>query len=169
MSRLRRLALHSRLFFVTTNLLRHAPAFCDVEFACVADVLGGARQRVPFALCGYCLMPDHLHAIIFPQETTTISEVMRRFKLSAYQTLRAAGHRRDPFWQGRFYDRALRTRREFDEALDYMHMNPVRRGLAAHPAAWPWSSARWFEEESGPVRVDVMRLPFDERATLRKG
>jgi putative transposase len=43
--------------------------------------------------------------------------------------------------KGRFYDRALRTRREFDEALDYMHMNPVRKGLAAHPAAWPWSSA----------------------------
>jgi putative transposase len=111
-------------------------------------------------------MPDHLHAIIFPQDETTISEVMRRFKLSTFQKLRTAKHRNEPFWQSRFNDHALRTRREFDDVLDYMHMNPVRKGLVADPAAWPWSSARWFEEETGPVRVDTMRLPFDPQARI---
>ena len=110
MSRIRRPILHSRFFFVTTNLLWQARAFSGLEFAYVADALGGTRDRVSFALCGYCLMPDHLHAIIFPQEETTISEVMRRFKLSTFQKLRTAKHRDQPFWQSRFHDHALRTR-----------------------------------------------------------
>jgi len=166
MSRLRRIALHSRLFFVTTNLLRSQRRFNDLEFASVAVALGELRVRVPFALCGYCLMPDHIHAIIFPDEETTISEVMRRFKLSTFQQLRHAGHRSSPFWQSRFYDHALRTRREFDDALEYMHWNPVRRGLVADPAAWPWSSARWLAEETGPIRMDVPRLRFDAQARV---
>ena len=32
------------------------------------------------------------------------------------------------------------TRGEFDEALDYMHMNPVRRGLVENPLTWKWSN-----------------------------
>jgi putative transposase len=166
MSRLRRIALHSRLFFVTTTLLRSQPPFSDLEFASVAAALGEMRAKVAFALCGYCLMPDHIHAIIFPQEETTISEVMRRFKLGAFQRLRHAGHRSAPFWQSRFYDHALRTRREFDDALEYMHWNPVRKGLVADPAAWPWSSARWLEEETGPIRMDLPRLRFDAQARV---
>jgi putative transposase len=26
--------------------------------------------------------------------------------------------------------------------IDYLHANPVRRGLAANPKDWEWSSAR---------------------------
>ena len=81
-------------------------------------------------------MRDHLHAIMFPHEETTISEIMKSFKLAAFQRLRAAGFRGKPFWQSRFYDHALRTRAEFDEALDYMHMTPVRKGLVGDPLAW---------------------------------
>ena len=114
-------------------------------------------------------MPDHVHAIVFPQQGTTISEVLRRFKLATFQRLRLSGLRVTGFWQSCFYDHALRTRKEFDDALEYMHNNPARRGLVEEPAAWPWSSARWFVDETGPVPVDVMRLPFDSRARIWKG
>ncbi len=80
-------------------------------------------------------MRDPVHAIVLPHEETTISNVMKRFKLTAFQRLRAAGFRSKPFWQSRFYDHALRTRGEFDEALDYMHMNPVRKGFVQDPLA----------------------------------
>ena len=41
------------------------------------------RERLPVAVCAYCFMPDHVHAILFPQENTTISNVMMRFKVAA--------------------------------------------------------------------------------------
>jgi hypothetical protein len=48
-------------------------------------------------------------------------------------------------------DRNIISRRELDEKINYMHNNPVRRGLVVHPADWPWSSARWYERRDGMI------------------
>jgi putative transposase len=41
------------------------------------------------------------------------------------------------------------------EKLEYMHANPVKRGLVRNPGAWIWSSYLFYEKgESGLVRVD---------------
>ena len=32
-------------------------------------------------------------------------------------------------WQGRFFDRALRTVQEYNEQVESIHLNPVRAGL----------------------------------------
>ena len=69
-------------------------------------------------------------------------------------------------WQSKFYDHALRSRQEYDEALSYIHMNPVRRGLVSEPGEWPWSSAGWIEERMGPIEIDFLRLPPEAKARL---
>ena len=71
----------------------------------------------------------------------------------------------DPFGS-RFYDHVLRTRGEFDEALEYIHMNPVVKGLVQDSFAWPWSSARWFVERQGPVEIDQIRLPCGPKSRI---
>ncbi len=44
--------------------------------------------------------------------------------------------------------------------LDYIHINPVKHGLAKRPADWPWSSfhryvkEQWYEEDC-PGRVEL--------------
>ncbi len=46
------------------------------------------------------------------------------------------------FWQGRFFDRALRTVKEYLETVEYIPMNPVRRGLVKRAEEWKSSSVR---------------------------
>jgi putative transposase len=42
---------------------------------------------------------------------------------------------------------------------DYLHGNPVRRGLVAQAEEWEWSSARWFAGlRPVPIEMDVMAL-----------
>jgi REP element-mobilizing transposase RayT len=41
-----------------------------------------------------------------------------------------------PFWQHQFWDRFVRHERKFKQRLEYMHMNPVRRGLVKRPEDW---------------------------------
>ncbi len=49
------------------------------------------------------------------------------------------------FWQeGPGYDRNLSSKETILAAIDCLHLNPVRRGLAARPIGWKWSSARWY-------------------------
>jgi putative transposase len=44
------------------------------------------------------------------------------------------------------------------QKLNYMHNNPVRRGLVAQPGDWPWSSWRYYYlDDSSVLAMD--RLP----------
>jgi putative transposase len=41
------------------------------------------------------------------------------------------------------------------EKLQYMHLNPVKRGLVEHPKDWPWSSFAFYaERQPGLVPID---------------
>ena len=41
------------------------------------------------------------------------------------------------FWQRRFYDFNTFTEKKIWQKLEYMHLNPVKRGLVNHPGHWP--------------------------------
>ncbi len=76
-------------------------------------------------------------------------------------------------WQGRFFDRALRTVREYHEKVEYIHLNPVKRALVAKPEEWKWSS---IHDYTGTVRepagtsnvlpIDRILLPADDQARI---
>ena len=49
------------------------------------------------------------------------------------------------FWQaGGGYDRNITDPDTARPVIDYIHHNPVRRGLGRSPEEWHWSSARWY-------------------------
>jgi len=59
------------------------------------------------------------------------------------------------FWQPRFYDFNVYSAKKRREKLDYMHANPVKRGLVNNPAAWIWSSWSFYANgEAGLVPID---------------
>jgi hypothetical protein len=71
-------------------------------------------------------------------------------------------------WQECFFDRALRTVREYHEKVEYIHLNPVRRELVKNAEDWKWSSMREFAGVSGEdqerfcgLRIDRVPLPFN--------
>ncbi len=39
--------------------------------------------------------------------------------------------------------------------MDYIHMNPVRRGLVERAVDWMWSIASWYiAGQPGPLSID---------------
>ncbi len=76
-------------------------------------------------------------------------------------------------WQGRFFDRALRTVKEYHETVEYIHWNPVQRGLVQSPGEWPWSSYRDYagtedeaRREHSKLKIERACLPADARARI---
>ena len=62
------------------------------------------------------------------------------------------------FWQRRFYDFNVWSSGKLREKLNYMHKNPVTRGLVEHPKDWPWSSWSYYEKgEAGLIPIDTLR------------
>jgi putative transposase len=129
--------------------------------AWLAEAIDRARQAEAFDLWGYVFMPEHVHLLLMPTERRySIARVLAAIKRPV--AYRAIGHlkaRRDPLlqylavtdrsraksrvWQaGGGHDRNLQTPRAIHAMLDYIHYNPVARGLVTDPCHWRWSSAR---------------------------
>ena len=173
MSRLRRPFLSDRFLFVTVKLLPRRTRLDEGDFARLANSLSRMRQKHGFLLTAWVFLPDHWHAIIYPPYPLTVSTVFKAVKKSSTIGINVGRREAGELWQERFFDRALRTVKEYHEKVEYIHLNPVRRGLAKRPEDWKWSSMREFAGASGEeqeglcgLRIDRVPLPFDLHARI---
>ncbi len=173
MSRLRRLVLSDRFFFLTVKLLPRRRLLDARDFAVLARCLNAVRSRQGFLLTAWVFLPDHWHAILFPPHPLTVSEAMKSLKLASTNSLGRCRREAGELWQGRFFDHALRTVQDYWETVEYIHRNPVRRGLVAKPENWIWSSAAEYSGVSGEeqkrrcgLEIDRVRLPAEGKARI---
>ena len=129
-------------------------------------VLEEVRQRYRFAVVGYVVMPEHFHLLMSEPEIGDPSKVMQVLKQRVARKLLPRRRRFDwlwketeddrVFWQTRFYDFNVWSRRKRIEKLNYMHANPVRRKLVDRPELWAWSSYRAYAfGDEGFVDIDL--------------
>ena len=172
MSRLRRLVLSDRFFFITCRLAHQRRTLSDPEFESLAQAIAARRKTHGFLLTAWVFLPDHWHAVIYPPAPATISGVMESIKVSSTREVNRMRGEAGRLWQGRFFDRALRTVKEYGETLEYVHWNPAKAGLVKRPQDWRWSSLHQYlrnETRTGTMarlRIDAVELPMDQWARI---
>jgi putative transposase len=135
-----------------------------------AQHLENLRQQKAFRLCAWVVMPEHVHLLLNPAPTSTGRRVVTQIKASFARRVIARwielkapilpklidGKGKYHFWlPGGGHDRNIFSADEYKEKFNYIHDNPVRRGLVAKQSEWPWSSARWYAcMKDGIVRLD---------------
>jgi putative transposase len=151
-------------------------AFLSRQRCCVwlAEALNAGRGKGLYDLWGYVFMPEHVHLVLLPHPGIKISQVLYTIKasvakralpwvrrecptfLSHMEDRQPNGRCQYRFWQrGGGYDRNLRTEHDVREKINYIHANPLRRGLVTDPDDWYWSSYRaWQTGEDVPVPID---------------
>ncbi|KAA0243476.1 MAG: hypothetical protein DYG83_05055 [Candidatus Brocadia sp. AMX2] len=137
-----------------------------------------AKEKYQYALWAYVIMPEHAHLLVYPLvENYNISLFLKAIKQSVARrakhylekndrtwldklTVKLGSREVFRFWQaGPGYDRNITSKDELLEKINYMHRNPVRRGLVLNPQEWKWSSAGWYAGEREVVlAVDKMNL-----------
>jgi putative transposase len=144
------------LHFVTFSCYRRLPLLRSVGSRNLfVKTLGEVRDRYGFALVGYVVMPEHIHLLISEPPKGTPSTVLQVLKQRVSRHLGHADHSVPHFWEPRFYDFNVWSQKKNVEKLHYMHMNPVKRELVAHPKDWPWSSFSFYAtRDPGLVRID---------------
>ena len=180
MSRLRRVVQSDCYFFVTCNVRKVLPRaeqssryanpvmlLEDPDFALLADAIVACRKQLGFLLTAWVFMPDHWHAILCPREPGGISDAMKLIKQRSTHAIGLARQQSLRLWQPRFHEHALRTVREYMGAVEYIHLNPVRRNLVARPEDWKWSSIHDYSPGgTSPLPIDRVNLPLDPNARL---
>jgi putative transposase len=143
---------------------RHAFLSKDRTRLWLIDSLAKARRRWQFDLWAYTIMPEHVHILLLPRRPEySISRILEAIKLPVTRRAKNYLQRNAPdalrlmldeqpngmiayrFWQrGGGYDRNLNEPKAIHAEIEYIHANPVRRGLVARAEDWPWSSAGWY-------------------------
>ncbi len=144
----------------------HRFPFLSRERTCkwLADAIRSAKIELAYDLWAYVFMPEHVHLIVRPREREyddsdflqRVKEPVGRkgvqfLKRNAPDWLPRIRQQRGTriehhFWQpGRGFDRNIEKPRTLQEMIDYIHLNPVRRGLVEFARDWKWSSAGWYE------------------------
>ncbi|WP_435017575.1 REP-associated tyrosine transposase [Tundrisphaera sp. TA3] len=140
--------------------------FLAAERTCrwLADSIAEARVRHRFDLWAFVFMPEHAHLIIRPHAPeSTVAAILKGIKQPVGRrallfieaeaphwlprvTRQRGGRVERLFWQsGGGYDRNIVEPRVLMAMIDYVHANPIRRGLAKRAGDWSWSSAGWYE------------------------
>jgi REP-associated tyrosine transposase len=130
----------------------------------LCESIGNAMTGQQFRLVAFVLMPEHVHLLVYPatsdgEVSKLLAAIKRPFSFRVKKTLQLKNPalldeltiRERPsksvfrFWQeGGGYDRNLSSEKTVRAAIDYIHENPVRRGLVSNAREWKWSSARWY-------------------------
>ncbi len=63
----------------------------------------------------------------------------------------ALGSGDKPFWKTRAYDFNVTSEKTLHTKLDYIHKNPITRGLVERADQWRWSSYRYYEYDDDSV------------------
>lgn len=113
----------------------------DVDYRKFLCVLGDVVDIFGVECWDYCVMPNHYHLALCPRKPN-LSLAMRQLN-SVYAmwwnaTHSTVGH----VFQGRFKDQIVQREGYLPALCRYIALNPVRAGLVADPADWPWSSYR---------------------------
>jgi putative transposase len=134
-----------------------------------------ARQEWPVDLWAWVIMPEHVHLLVAPREVgVSLGEFQGEIKEQVARrairwleenaaewipriTVVEGKRTRRRFWQpGGGYDRNVENLDTLQSMIEYIHLNPVRRGLVTRAIDWEWSSARWYAGMS-PVYLQMDR------------
>ena len=163
-----------RAHFVTCTIVEWLPLFasatcCDI----VVRSLEYCRQHKALRVFGWVILDSHLHAILAAPD---LSAVLRDFKSYTARELLLqitsegrdwlanqlhyyrAAHKASEYqvWQEGSHPQAILSDEMWRQKLEYLHNNPVKRGLVASPEHWRYSSAHeWLEGAQPVLRCDV--------------
>jgi REP-associated tyrosine transposase len=105
------------------------------------DVLYSYRDQQKLLLHEFVVMPNHFHLLITPSADISIQRAMQFIKGGySFRAKKELGFQGE-LWQKSFYDHRVRDWEELVRFRNYVHDNPVRRGLAASACEYPYSSA----------------------------
>ncbi len=157
--RYRRVQLAGGSFFFTLVTHQRIPLFADREGVqlwhhAVAKVQGW----MPFEVEAQVVMLDHVHMLwSLPEGDSDYPTRIRLLKSAFTRTwvrtravpTRSASRidkREQMVWQRRYWEHTIRDDADFQAHLDYIHINPVRHGLAAVARDWPHSMFHEWQE-----------------------
>ena len=114
----------------------------EQDFEAFERVVEETLQKRAMRICAYCLMPNHWHFVLWPEEDGQLGRFMQRLTIThvrRWQEHRGRvglGH----LYQSRYKSFPVQTDESFYQVVRYVERNAMRAGLVRRAEQWRWSS-----------------------------
>lgn len=104
------------------------------------DCLKEAATNHHCEIHAYVLMTNHVHLLMTPHGTNAIAKVIQSLGRRYVQYINSTYQRSGTLWEGRYKASVIESEPYLLMCSRYVELNPVRSGMVADPADYPWSS-----------------------------
>jgi putative transposase len=111
------------------------------------------HNQAKFLLHAFVIMPDHFHALITPASDVSLEKAVQFIKGGFSFRLKS----KHDVWMRSFNESQIATEEKFMSCVRYIEENPVRRGLAAAPEDYRFSSAVRGRLDPMPLHLAGMK------------
>ncbi len=161
----RNLDVGSGYYYITGTFVEWLPLLArdDVRSVLCAEI-SRALSRCQGSVTAFVLMPDHLHLIVYLPRAGVLHAFNRYWRGRSARRIidklrdqgdqrtlcvlakHAHGQCRYAVWKEQVRSLPVVTEEKLHSLVEYVHANPVRRGLAGSPEEWPFSSFGSYEK-----------------------
>ncbi|MCV6611256.1 MAG: transposase [Amphritea sp.] len=147
----RRVWIPGGTYFFTVSLARrHKNDLLIRHIDCLRAAVRQTRQKYPFVIHGWVVLPDHMHCIIsLPEHDADFALRWRLIKsafsrqltdIDEWRSLSRVKRAERGVWQRRYWEHLIRDSEDYNAHMDYLHFNPVKHGYVAKVDDWPYST-----------------------------
>jgi REP element-mobilizing transposase RayT len=174
------IARDTNTFFITATINGWQPLFNhQIPRNILFEDLAFYRRKYDGKIHAYVVMPEHYHIALSLDEPSVLHSWLRDIHshssneiskwLRDKETLKdyamgtmlshfmqkAEAKSKLTIWKEQARAEGILSAEVLRQKIDYIHANPVRRGLVVNPGDWPWSSWKaFYHDEQGVLAVD---------------
>lgn len=110
------------------------------DYQRLLDLLDDNARQFEVAIHAYVLMSNHFHLLVTPQSSDGLPQMMQAVGRRYVRYFNDSQQRSGTLWEGRYRSTLIQTDRYLLACMAYIDLNPVRAGLVAQAADYPWTS-----------------------------
>jgi len=151
MSNYTRVFAQGHPYFITITTEKRRPILID-NITILRQAFAHSKQYFDYSIDAICILPDHLHMIIYPINESDYPHIIKSIKTYfskhsslIYTTSQSQSKKKERgIWQRRYYEHTIRDEKELERYRNYIHYNAVKHQLSTRAKDWEYSSFHKF-------------------------
>ena len=164
------------LYFVTSTTIEWASVFTNEKYYNILiEAIKFYQAKNILEIFAYVILPNHFHLILRSKELMNIMKLIKMYSakqiikqlkdekkiqiLKLFQLKKKKYKTKSNYqvWQEGCKPKEISSDNMLRQKIDYIHYNPVKKGLVSEPTDWKYSSAGFYEKGvEGVIKIDMI-------------
>jgi REP element-mobilizing transposase RayT len=151
------------VYFITSTIVEWIPVFTSEKyFKIITDNTKYSQKKRDLKCHAYVILDNHFHMVISGQELSKSIALLKSYSarkiidelkkdgrsliLKQLESFKKQYKVKSEYqlWQEGSHPQEITNSDMLNQKIDYIHFNPVRRGLVEKPEDWKYSSASFY-------------------------